>query len=114
MKAKKIIVIGLLIISVFCTFAITCSAAIPDIELGPNEFVYIDETLKGRGECKFDTIKGTVMYQINKGSLVAADSVYGSCWASGDDAKASEIRVKVWATNWLTGEHIYEEENGGH
>ena len=113
MRIKKIIALGLFVISFVSLFAISVNAAVAtQITPGIPEFRYnIDDAPSGHADFRFGTVDTTVYYNLQKGNLFNETSISGSCWASGSDAKASEIWVRVWTTNWLTGEHLYEEDN---
>lgn len=115
MKVKKqftFIIIAICLISVF-TLSV-CALPATQIAPGIPEFINnLDSNPSGYAEYYFGNAKAEVFFILEKGDLVNPDNVYGSSYASGEDAKACEIRVKVWATNWLTGEKIYEEEAGG-
>ena len=115
MKVKKILALGLLVVALVSVLAISASAAAA-IQIAPGipEFRNdLDANPSGYAEYMFGTVDTEVFFRLDKGNLFNRDAVYGRCWAVGEDAKACEIRVKVWASNWLTGEKIYEEENGG-
>ncbi len=115
MKGKKILAIGLLVVALVSALVISVSAAAAtQITPGVPQYINdLDANPNGYADYMFGTVDTELFFMLERGNFFNADSVYGSCWAVGDDAKGCEIRVKVWATYWVTGEKIYEEENGG-
>ncbi len=111
MHMRKILLIGALLSVLIGVFTLS-SGALTQITPGIPEFEFnIDNEKNGRASYTFGAVDAWVYYNIEKGNLANADIVHGNFWAGGSDAKAAEIRVKVWATNWLTGEKVYEESS---
>ena len=110
MRTKKMISLLLIVLSFASVFAISiCAAGVTQIRPNAPEFTFnINETLSGHADYTFGTINASLHFNIKKGSLIAGDVVDGSCFAAGDDAEYTETYVKVWATNWLTGEKTFE------
>ena len=115
MKGRKILAIGLLVVALISMLAVSASAALatqitPGVPGFRND---LDANPTGYAEYTFGSVDAEVVFKLNKGSLVKSDTVYGSCWAFGADARACDIKVTVWASNWLTGEKDYYAEKGG-
>ena len=115
MKIKKCLVLCLLAASLLSVMAVSIHAGtnITPTQITPGipEYEYtINGTVGGGADYTFGNVQAHLSFYVNKGSLVAADSVTGGFRAAGTDAIAAELFVRVVATHPLTGERRYESQ----